>query len=283
MPKQPFLFLVLLAPYMACAQVSSGTVIILNFTKDKLIVAADSRGRYGKGNRPPDDSQCKIVAFGHKTVFATMGTATYHKSTTTFDPVVSWTNWEIAQSAFRASQTKGAQAHVAEVASTWASMLSDHWRTLNTWHPDVVRERAEAGNGILTAGFFAEASGRTIYTQTIAIRFINGIFPIDASVGEFDSCWTCGQKSGERICALGTVTVPAQLCSQSSPIFLPARKSGQATKLDDAEDFTIWLGNISAACDLTGGIGGDIDALDLGNDGSIRWLAKKNNCPENQE
>jgi hypothetical protein len=47
------------------------------------------------------------------------------------------------------------------------------------------------------------------------------------------------------------------------------------------ERLPIWLAKMTAACDLTGTVGGAVDALELTNWGKIRWLRKKGNCPEN--
>ena len=60
-------FLVL-AGGLSNAQVGHGTVVILDFFKDKLAIAADSRITFN--DRPPDDSFCKIRVFRHRIVFA---------------------------------------------------------------------------------------------------------------------------------------------------------------------------------------------------------------------
>jgi hypothetical protein len=42
--RKNLLVLIVLMSYPTFAQISSGTIIIFNFTKDELVVAADSRG-----------------------------------------------------------------------------------------------------------------------------------------------------------------------------------------------------------------------------------------------
>ncbi len=50
------------------AQINHGTVGVIYFTKDKIIIAADSRS-IAIGNAPPSDSVCKIAAPHGKIVF----------------------------------------------------------------------------------------------------------------------------------------------------------------------------------------------------------------------
>jgi len=83
---------VILAAHSAYSQVGSGTVIIVNFSKDKLVVSADSRAIYPDRNRPPDDSQCKLATFDHKTLFATGGNAAYLRDTVNDIPIGEWRN-----------------------------------------------------------------------------------------------------------------------------------------------------------------------------------------------
>jgi hypothetical protein len=281
--RKAVLLAVALSSQVAHAQVNSGTSVLLNFTKDKLIVAADSRGRYGNGDRPPNDFYCKISTFSHKIVFANIGTAAYGKNP--FYPVDGWNNTTVAHDAVQTAKVGhgDGQTHIHDIAFRWGTILVRNWSSLHTWRPNVVRKLAEEANGVLTAAVFVEAVNGAIYTQVVGIRLTNSILsPIEAAMGDLDSCWPCGRQDSKQVCAVGIVTVPANYCTKSTPRFLPQIKGGHLG-LDDAEDFTIWLGKMTAACDLTGGIGGEIDALDLGNNGSIRWIHRKDNCPENQD
>lgn len=72
--KRRAVLLVGLFSYSAVAQISSGTIIVFHLTKDKFIIAADSRAVF-KGK--PEDSDCKIAAFHHQFVFATSGASGY--------------------------------------------------------------------------------------------------------------------------------------------------------------------------------------------------------------
>jgi hypothetical protein len=71
--KNLVLTVIALWSYSAFAQAQHGTVIVVNFTKDKVIIAADSRAMNSDNRRPPDDCRCNISAFGKKIVFTTSG------------------------------------------------------------------------------------------------------------------------------------------------------------------------------------------------------------------
>jgi hypothetical protein len=65
---------IILVSLITCAQLrmGAGTLIILNATKDEIVVAADSRTHIGY---PPQDldKRCKINVFGNKVIFAAGG------------------------------------------------------------------------------------------------------------------------------------------------------------------------------------------------------------------
>lgn len=60
----------------ALGQVDYGTVIIVGVSKDKVIIAADSRDLHGKdalGREVYDDRQCKLAALGGKVLYGATG------------------------------------------------------------------------------------------------------------------------------------------------------------------------------------------------------------------
>jgi hypothetical protein len=66
--------LLLTAPVFALSatvETNSGTIVIFGFSKDKIVVAADSRGKKDAGNY--SDDECKIIALTDKFAYAANG------------------------------------------------------------------------------------------------------------------------------------------------------------------------------------------------------------------
>ncbi len=73
------------------AQIQHGTVAVVYYTEDKIIMAADSRGLLLTQNAQPDDSVCKIAAPYGKMLFVSSHAVAY-KSGGLFDLVQPWSN-----------------------------------------------------------------------------------------------------------------------------------------------------------------------------------------------
>jgi hypothetical protein len=79
------------------AQVEHGTVVVVYFTPDKIIMAADSRViRIGQ-NIPPNDEECKITVIRGQVIFSSANVASYTAPGS--DVVESWKNADEARSA----------------------------------------------------------------------------------------------------------------------------------------------------------------------------------------
>jgi hypothetical protein len=57
------------------AQVRHGTIAVVHYTSDKIIIAVDSRAAYvgGGPGRKPQGSLCKLAAFNRKLLFVNTG------------------------------------------------------------------------------------------------------------------------------------------------------------------------------------------------------------------
>jgi|SRR5580692_10168789 hypothetical protein len=67
------LYLITLVCHCAAGQQQTGTIVVLSITRDKAIVAADSREMNGTTNTVANDSDCKILALDKKAIFAFSG------------------------------------------------------------------------------------------------------------------------------------------------------------------------------------------------------------------
>jgi hypothetical protein len=280
MSKRLFaLLLVLLAPELARTQVgpTHGTVIVLNLSEDELIIAADSKGNHASATTfsKPDYSQCKITTFDNQIVFAPVNYVGYG-STGPLDPVASWDARNILQRIVSETITSNGTVPIQSIASRWAGAMIDVFRNQYRWHPQEV---------------IAEAVGGKIQMMIIIVTFNSSSpDPIGALIGDgIGNCWTCGQQDGGKSCAAGQIAIVAEFCSKSTDRGKEAQgvltydNSLMALGWDIRSLLALRLADLTEAYDLSGTVGGPIDVLQLKKDGGIRWLARKNNCPEDQK
>lgn len=277
--RKPFFAIVLSIANFAASQIQTGTVIIFNGSKDKLVVAADSRALYGKGARPPDDSQCKIATFNGQTLFTTGGNAV-RKQPSGLSLVGAWTNVDIARQAVFAIDSKQMDKtlRVSGIADQWATALLSYWKNFNSVFPQEVLGLAEKGKGILTYGIFAEGHNGVIYLEKRAIILDDS--HVKVATPTMNACSRCGQSTDFQLCAFGRVEVPVQVCGE-----LDNGNHREATgwlRGNSAyRDLAIGVAKMTATCNLDGSVGGPIDAIELQSNGRIMWLQNTKKCPEN--
>jgi hypothetical protein len=277
-------------PYLATAQIGPvhGSVVVLNISEDKLVIAADSLALQEFGE--PNYSYCKISAFGNKIIFARVNADAY-SSVGLLDPVISWNSGDVLKQVVRSEQPALGSAHIQHIAERWAAAIAEHFQSFYRWHPQEVIRIAKEGNGVLVGGIFAEATDGIIYVRIALVTFNQNLLnPINWVIGDaITDCWDCGQTDGSKICVGGKITVPTEFCTQSTD-----RARGGDGKLTYAPSLldlgwdrdsllALRLADLTIAYDSSGTVGGRIDVIELTKDGSIRWLAKKDNCPANQD
>jgi hypothetical protein len=275
--KNLVLTVIALWSYSAFAQAQHGTVIVVNFTKDKVIIAADSRAMNSDTRRPPDDCRCKISAFGKKIVFTTSGTAVFMKGSTS-DPVEGWDNSEIANRAARESRYD-----LDKTVLSWSSILADHWKSAYLWHSDMVIHAAEIGNGVITVGLFFQAE--TGKYKAVAVTFDRSrLEPIQMQLGDLSACWPCGQQDGARICVVGRIEAVDSICSKSKGArdIIGNMSLDSLKTTNESALLAIRLVDLAASLTATKDVGGKIDAIEI-EKGALHWIARKPNCPEDQD
>lgn len=280
-----FIFVMLLAS-TAFAQITSGTIIILNFTKDRLVIAADSRG-VNTDTRVPHDNECKIAEVDHQLIFTSVGNARRKRSSGP-DPVNGWDNAETTRVAFQSVRLLPTEeAQTRTIAKTWADTIAAHWQSLYRSEPEKVT-RVLSKNGGLTVGAFAEANGGTIYFRAAQIKFDQTRASAGDPIGpEFierlSDCWDCGE--GNRICAMGKhFDVAAKFCAQTKAsdkikVRTQLKSANRSVKLA----VKIAELTIDAYAKTPGDVGGMVDAVTLKNNGNITWNAIKDGCEDGQQ
>lgn len=155
-------------------------------------------------------------------------------------------------------------------------------------------KKAEANSGVLVSGIFVEASHNRINIYGALVTLNQGSAdPIQHQVGELGGCWACGQAKGGEVCAGGKVEVVGEFCTQSSERSKresvwgyptePIAPDRLATGWDKNSLLALRLADLTVAYGNSKEVGGDIDVINLKKDGTMRWLARKKNCPDNQD
>jgi hypothetical protein len=254
------------------AQISFGTIIIFHLTKDKFIIAADSRAAF-KGK--PEDCACKIAAFHHQFVFATSGASGYRPSEGA-DPANAFDNVQEARAAVRKrSGQPSTESLLDDIADTWADSLIKDWQLMYSWHPDLVMEAATRGKGTLATGMFAGALKSKIVLVGRAITFSKGRRELIVSTPIPYDCEA-------RLCATGMTDIFDEY-TRFPPQTHRAEREAILKPTKNETGRIIRLAHLSILYTThRDEIGGKIDALELWNNGSVHWVARKENCPENQ-
>lgn len=281
---------IILTSALGQAQVGSpaghGTIIVLDFSKDKLSIAADSRITHD--NKPPDDTFCKIEVFRHRIVFTQMGSIGYDRGST--DSFPSWRNSDFARRAVaeKSSPEKDPDVELNDIASIWASSLAYRWNQAYRTSPEIVERTARPGGELLTGAVFAEAVNDAIHWIFVGVGLNPTLTPpqVQAFTAHLHDCWACG--AGEKVCAMARPNIAEEFCTQSSQ-----RAKDEAAQWSPSAELAgrvsretlhaVRLVDDTIAFDPVGGLGGGIDSLELHNDGMIRWVFRKESCPENED
>jgi len=255
--------------------VGTGTIIIFNSTEDKLIVAADSRLQPFVSSTP-DDTYCKVATLGHQIVFTSVGTPGASGA-------LNWTNVDVASSLMRSARLNGLDFRLHDLVVAWGNSIMHSWRAAYLISPATVIAAAERNDGHqITSGIFARTENGKFYWEGAAITFDRSkLEPIDFIVGQLSTCWACGQQGSAKICAAGKVDVAKDFCTERHPDVSASRSL--TDRIGEEGVLAIRVADFTVTYDHSGEIGGPIDAVELNRDGRIRWLARKDNCPENQD
>jgi hypothetical protein len=166
-------FLLLILPQIAKAAdyLNSGTIIVIAQTKDRVIMAADSRSGAttdGITVNSVDDSMCKIAAFGHNVAFSAAGILG--------GPGQEWTAISLAVEIVRASAPRLIGSRQGEaILDKWADSMIQR---LHAFSSEQLLSYATANGGHITTGVLAgiEKDKKT-WVRAVMVKFssMNGL------------------------------------------------------------------------------------------------------------
>jgi hypothetical protein len=266
----------------ADAQINRGTIGIMFFNQNKVIMVADSRVLAVGAHVPPDDSACKIATLNNQIVFFAANVSGFSIDTSRFSPVEPWTATGDIRRVYKTlSEKNPKEIWVGAVADEWGKFESQRLRGLYEFEPRQVI--AATDNGILTVAYVGgiDVPGYLIAFQ-VNITFDNiRRPPVQYRVepilcGSAQGCYSAAGQTDVFTEYTGFRSDRAKLESLSWNSGRAFSRTFQPKDLDIIR--TIRLVDLTLAFHKGSDVGGKIDAVELSRDGKIRWFARKQNC-----
>jgi hypothetical protein len=259
-------------------QIERGTVIVVYFSKDKIVVAGDSLNLAGEAGREKRVYGCKIAALSRNMLFAATGFTGYPKRP--FDPLPGWMAIGEAKRIFSEHSTEPLNA----LSRYWTDALRDHFNAQLRLPAgrQVIGAAAVRQDGILTTGLFLYAPSQEDLQATVAtITYLGFLAPVVAAeyqnvppdtVTPIGPYFVLGHKK-----ATDTVWEYVQLRSDRAKKEAEEWNQKQQSLNGDKEALRAKrLVELAIADDRTGYIGGEIDVAILPKDGTVTWAASPN-------
>jgi hypothetical protein len=272
-------FLFAMASSQTLAQIQSGTIGVVYFTKDKIIMAADSRGTTLNQSAAPDDTLCKIATPNGKMVFVASGGIGYKNQGATVDFIQSWSSVEEIRRAYGTASMLYNNNHNrnGETAIQWGNLISADFRSLLLWHPEAVAALAQKQNGVLTRALIGglDDDGKPMLLTT-TVSFQQGLLPAVST--ETQQITDCGPQS---YCATGEIDVEQEFVTLATKRAKIEAKSWKPPRNSKRGDYDILrtMRLVELTIKYHGeNVGGPIDAVEMNKDGTVRWFAAKENC-----
>lgn len=281
--------LVLICSSLAVSEVNHGTIAVIYYTQDKIIVASDSRALF-YSDRPPDDTQCKIAAFDGKFLFVSAGLAGSVRRRVD-DPVPPWTNQDLARLAYDRLRGFPAAYPVKSMAAEWTELELNNLKLLYRNHPEHILRAADMSpHGTIVDAIFGGIENGLLRLFAVQVRYDKTqVPPMRVSVSNYIDC----PEETANFCAMGESEIALEFLRQTSE-----RARFEAKTWGPSPEVAPRDRNIAKAVRVieltiryqTGRVfrghkqklvGGPIDAVELDRSGSLHWYRKKKNCPEN--
>jgi hypothetical protein len=262
----------LLLPPLALANhsLTSGTIIVVAQTKDRIIVAADSRTGTtdGVAIESIDDSACKIAAFRSHAVFAASGVLGA--------PAKQWTATSLAAEVLKNSS-------LSPLTSNEGGAILDGWaksmvHRLFDSPRDQLHSIALANNGLVTTGILAgieKNKSAWLRAGVISLATTGGL--------SYEGFSLSSNDPPTAYHFLGKSQVAMEFNGDSSGRAIEERRAWSRKNMtgqlfDRFKTYRLVELTIMYHPNKTD-VGGPVDEIELDPSG-VRWLHRKSNCPE---
>jgi hypothetical protein len=279
----------------AWAQVRSGSIVVIGRSRQRIVLAADSRTNLGGGKF--EDSACKITALGGSLIFAATGIV--GDSSYLLPEALRFDATQEARKVFLLHSLTAENlldlGTVGTIASNWGAIMSAHFRAAAEASPASLQEWMKrvtlSHESPFIVGIFAglEPDGEiSVYSvQVDYARSSEGTAPVEPY---FLTSMSIPDESANAFPLLKAFGMPeifnemSDAKSDRAKQEISARQSLQESLPADA----FARRQVIRMVDLTIAyhpkpefVGGRIDAIELSRDGTAHWIQRKEDCPPN--
>jgi ATP-dependent protease HslVU (ClpYQ) peptidase subunit len=253
-----------------------GTIIVVFFSKDRVVLAADSRLTLSGGRSRYSDTQCKLSDLGHETIFAGAGMYGYD-----FGSGPRASGFDAYKAALKSSQSlqPGLEDRAKAVAEDWSRKVKAAIDPQLARHPAEVLASMHGSSMLLAQGVFAGRTADGLVTYFAAIH-------CDCSGAHKSALTRLTQlhptADGLPLASLGTteaLNLFSEVVEGSSQRGLDERASWEKISgpgRDGEVAFKTAEFIVRNVKDRS--VGGLINAIELDHDGNVRWVKRGNNC-----
>jgi hypothetical protein len=257
-------------------QIQHGTVVVIFYSRDRVVLAADSRVTYS-GAGQHKDNQCKVSDLGHETIFAASGFTRYDFPNDQQMPA-----FDVYREAERVSHSLAHDAadRARAMAESWGRRVKAALDIGLARHPKEVLSLLHGQSQQLAGAIFAGKSKTGLKVYYVALRcecqtsrkysslHISKIKPVEdgmpaASVGTAE--------------AMGLFS---EVADGSSLRGLAERNTWATAETDPDRDayVTIRTSEFILRNSKDHTVAGPINALELTVEGKVRWVKREKNC-----
>jgi hypothetical protein len=253
--------------------VADATIVLMKFTRDRVVVAADSRQRGAIGI---DDSLCKVIQIDPFTFFFATGRATSTKAGT-WEEI--WSSFGVARAAYRNYQGLSEPYGFVRYIATWTEMMRRIYQVGLT----VNQEALVTGliSKTISQGFFGRLDAAVLRVYLVQLNYalppeVSGpmvySFTREIHAGEL-SIFSSGDASA--------IALTTEFLANQTPRSKEANsKFGKLFHDSSATNYDAFRlqAAIQSAIEWIPDkqtIGGKVDVMTLDKGGTINWLSQK--------
>ena len=254
-----------------------GTVVVIYFSNEAVVLAADSRRTFSGGRHGHEDVQCKVSDLGQSIIFAGSGVSGFD-----FGPGQLTTSFDTYKTALHTSQSlrSGTTDRAKATAEGWARQVKAALDEQLSRHPQEIMSSLHGSSHLLASGVFAGmlSNGLTVYFAAINCECSGSRKYSSIQITQLHPT-----QYGLPAAVLGTaeaqvlfdeVMAGDSARSQAERVSWPTDAGGT----DYAGAVTIRSAEFILRNAKDNTIGGSINAIELNRDGQVRWIKKDKFC-----